>query len=43
MTKLYKLLKSYTLEDALELEKQDLQYKALEFLYNNINDKELFF
>jgi DNA-(apurinic or apyrimidinic site) lyase len=43
MTKIYNLLKNYTLEDALNLEKQDLQYKSLEKLYNNIQDKHLFF
>jgi N-glycosylase/DNA lyase len=42
MQKLYFLLQNYTLEDALKLEKQDLQYKALEKLYINIEDKNLF-
>ncbi|MFA5916828.1 MAG: N-glycosylase/DNA lyase [Candidatus Gracilibacteria bacterium] len=43
MQKLYNLLKNYTLEDALILEKQDLQYKALEKLFEKISDKKLFF
>lgn len=43
MKLLYKLLKKYTLEDALNFEKQDLQFKAIEKLYARIEDKELFF
>jgi len=43
MIKLYNLLKKYTLEEALNLEKQDSQYKSLEKLYSMIQDKQLFF
>lgn len=42
MNKLYKLLKDYSIEDALNIEKNDLQYKSLEKLYENIQNKELF-
>lgn len=43
MQELNKLLKKYTLEDALNLEKQDLQYIAIKKLYSSIENKELFF
>ncbi len=43
MIKLLDLLKQYTLKDALDLEKQDPQYKALEKLFLDLKDKELFF
>ena len=43
MQALYRLLKKYTLEDALNLEKQDLQYIAIEKLCSNVQNKELFF
>jgi N-glycosylase/DNA lyase len=43
MEKLYNLLKNYTLQDSLKLEKQDLQYKALEKLFEKISDKKLVF
>lgn len=42
MKELYKNLKNYTLQDALDIEKQDLQYKSLEKLYKNIQNKEIF-
>lgn len=43
MQQLYKLLENYTLEDALNLEKLDPQYQALEKLYKEIKDNKLFF
>lgn len=42
MQKIYNLLKKYTLQDALNLEQQDLQYKSLENLFKNLQDKNLF-
>nr|MDD3719783.1 N-glycosylase/DNA lyase [Candidatus Gracilibacteria bacterium] len=42
MKKIYNLLKNYTIEDALNIEKQDLQYKSLEKLYKNIQKKSDF-
>lgn len=43
MQKLYKKLENYTLKDALEIEKQDLQYKALENLFKEINNENIFY
>lgn len=43
MNKLYRLLKDNTIDDALSLEKDDPQYKALENLYTKINDNKQFF
>lgn len=43
MNILYNQLKEYTIEDALDLEKIDPQYKALEILYRDIDDEKLFF
>ncbi len=42
MWKLYTILKDYTIDDALNIEKQDSQYKSLEKLYANLRNKELF-
>lgn len=43
MQKLYSILKNYTLKDALKLEKQDQQYKALEKLWLKLGNNKLFF
>jgi len=40
---LKRILKEFTLEDALEIEQYDRQYKALEKLYEALNNKEVFF
>ncbi len=42
MQKLYNLLKNYTLQNALEMERQDPQYKSLEKLFKNLQDRNLF-
>jgi DNA-(apurinic or apyrimidinic site) lyase len=42
MKKLYEKLKNYTLKDALEFEKNDRQFKALEKLEKHFNNKEIF-
>lgn len=42
MQNLLNLLKKYTLQDALNIEKQDSQYKSLEKLFKNIQNKEIF-
>lgn len=43
MIKLYNLLKEYTIDDAISLENNDPQYKALDNLHNSIIDKKQFF
>jgi len=35
-------IKQFSLEELIEIEKYDLQYKALEKLYNKLQDKEIF-
>lgn len=42
MHRLYTLLENYTIDDVLKLEKEDLQYKALEILYKEIINKKYF-
>lgn len=42
-TQLLEILKSFSVEDIIFLEENDRQYKALEKLYENIKDENLFF
>ncbi|MDD3302061.1 MAG: N-glycosylase/DNA lyase [Candidatus Gracilibacteria bacterium] len=43
MTSLYNKLNKYKLSDVIDFEKKDLQFVALNNLFKNLNDKDIFF
>jgi len=42
MGKLYEIMKNYSINDAIEQEKNDLQFIALKELFENIKNKEIY-